>query len=219
MYGRPRDALLPPPQVFEGSTNFIEPGRRRPWAVVHCGREGAGEDAVRVERWMIYDRAAMRAGGTFRAIRATDPRVHESWALARPHLEEPPVQAILEQRVTPRSPPATAEETGETGRLMSFRLFCGRTPASLYEAGGLLRIDHEDGTWTDHWALWSNWHDVDATWRMEARRVEGPNSPKTVREFLERMLVEPKNWAPGVGEWVHAPRCQLQTPIIQQVME
>lgn len=202
-------SLLPPPQVFEGSTNFVEPGRRRPWAVLHSSREGSGVNAVRVERWMIYDRASMRDGVSFRASRSTDPRVHQSWLVARPFLTTPPVQATMEQRIVPRTPPVSAEDTGETGVMHTFRLFCGRNAANLTEAGGLLRIDHGDGTWTDHWALWDGWRDVDEVWRVDGRRVGPEASCQSVREFLERMLVDPKRWGPGVGEWHHASRSKV----------
>lgn len=209
---RPPATLMPPPQVFEGSTNFLEPGRRRPWAVLHCSRDGVGAHAARIERWVIYDAAPMREGRAFRAARSTDPRVHQPWPQALPFLLTPPAVGLLEQRVVPKSPPASAEETGETGVLTTYRLFCGRGARALEEAVGLLRIDHGDGTWTDHWALWANWQDVDADCRMEARPIEpgAPGGAASVRAFLENMLIDPKRWGPGVGEWVHTPRARVQ---------
>lgn len=207
---------LPPPQIHEGSTNLLTPGRARPFGVMHKEVAAAGQ-TIAEERLVLFDRAPFDQGESFRARRATDPALHQPWRAAEPALRAlGPVAAFARMRCESKPAPDVAVDLGERGRFMTFTLRVGRTWNSLADAGGLLRIDHEDGTFTDHWALWDGWRDVDADWRMEAERV--PDAVKgrgggftSLVDFLTFHLADPSRFraAPRQGSWVRASRYRV----------
>jgi len=202
--------VMPPPQVGEGSTNLTTPSVSSPqWGVVHLEQTGTGSSAVFTERVVIYTLATFTNCVSFRCSRA-GASLQGTWAAVRNTLFNlQPVEGFAKYNVVSTAPPSSAVNTGETGTFATFRLrITSNNGATFTDAGGLLRIHHADGKWTDHWALWDIWHDADATWSFEAERMAsgGTYDFQSVQAFLAFQLGT-GHWSasPLKGSWVHVP--------------
>ena len=200
---------MPPPQVGEGTNDVTLPSAAAPWGVLHLEQTGTGSSAVFTERMVAYTLSAFTSCVTFRCSRA-GASLQGTWAAVRDKLfNRYPVQGFAKYNIVSTAPPSSAINTGETGTFATFRLrITSNNGATLTDAGGLLRIHHADGKWTDHWALWDTWHDVDSTWSFEAERITPGTTYdfQSVQAFLAFQLAT-GHWSasPLKGSWVHVP--------------
>lgn len=205
---------MPPPQIEEGSSNLTTPAVSSPqWAVLHLEQTGTGSSAVFTERMVAYTLSTFTSCVTFRASRA-GAALQGTWAAVRDTLFNlHTVQGFAKYNVVSTAPPSSAVNTGETGTFATFRLrITSNNGATFTDAGGLLRIHHADGKWTDHWALWDTWHDVDSTWSFEAERITPGTTYdfQSVQAFLAFQLGT-GHWSasPLKGSWVHVPSYEI----------
>lgn len=178
-----------PPEFGSGTVGGFTASGTGPKLLVHTTLSGS----TRTERWVLFDKAFFTGGSTQRFELPSGSQWQQDWSTVKGLIDENEVEGFFEVGFSYRVPPADDTDTGETGTFQTFQL--KRFPAgggSPTTVGGLLRIAHADGTYTDHWALWDGYTPPSSTQHLGCVAVSPGFS--SVGDFYEQMLTNSANW-------------------------
>lgn len=185
-----------PPEWDEVGNTLTEPGVSGIKAYVHH----VLVSGTHTERWVLFDKEHFTSCAAFRGKKTEDEAYQGTWANVEPLINPLDVEGYIEMVFTYLAPPSAATDTGETGTFHTFVLQNQKTGVTPYVCGCLLRIEHSNGTWTDHWALFDNYEAPDGDWKMEATPQTSSDDWyfTTVGAFYEEMLSQ--------AGWQHSPQ-------------
>jgi hypothetical protein len=189
--------LAHPPEVSELGNTISQPGGP---AGIMAYVNHAVSGVTHTERWVLFDKDHFTGALVFRIRKCENADYDQPWAEVVALIDPEEVEGFIEMSFQYVAPPATSTDTGETGTFHTFVLENQKTGVTPYVCGCLLRIEHSNGTWTDHWALFEGYEPPDGEWKVQGT-PQGSEDDwyfTSVGAFYEEMLSR--------SDWQHSPR-------------